>query len=475
MLNKTLRTLLAAALATGAFALHAATLEIVNANEPGVGFNDPTPVAPVNGNNGKTLGEQRLNVFKFAAKVWGDKLKSNVKIQILSALEPLECDANRAVLGFAGPIQVFSDFPNAPLANTWYPVALANKLAKQDLAPGEVVTGDEADIGASFNSELGKPGCLEGGGFYLGLDGKPPSGQVDFASTVLHEFGHGLGFLQATVDETTGERFEGLADVWEQYLYDNTLRKTWLNMTNEERVFSAVNARQLVWNGPHVQAQVPNVLERGADELFIAGANFDRFMLLGAAEFGPAFSKEAVTGSVVPVKDTAGATTACVPLATQSVAKVKGNVALIDRGGCAFPVQVKNAQDAGAKAVLIADNVAGSPPPDLGGDDDGSIKIVSARISLEDGRALRKAANKARNVYAGPISVLFKNQLRYSGADAAGRPLIYSPNPYEGVIAHYGTSAKPNLLMEPFATGDDPLTVSAPRDLSLELLRDIGW
>src|SRR5664279_3559351 len=35
----------------------AATLVIVNNDAPNVGFNDPTPVAPVGGNSGTTLGQ----------------------------------------------------------------------------------------------------------------------------------------------------------------------------------------------------------------------------------------------------------------------------------------------------------------------------------------------------------------------------------------------------------------------------------
>ena len=56
---------MAAILAVGAAApaRAAATIVIVNQNDPGVGFNDPTPVAPVGGNPGTTLGQQRLNAF----------------------------------------------------------------------------------------------------------------------------------------------------------------------------------------------------------------------------------------------------------------------------------------------------------------------------------------------------------------------------------------------------------------------------
>jgi len=472
-----LRHVLLALCAGASIAASAATIEIVNLNEPGVGFNDPTPAVPVGGNEGLTLGEQRLNVFKQAARIWGRRLQSDVRIQVLAAIEPLDCDNTGAVLGAAGPIQVFSDFPNAPRANTWYPVALANKIARRDLAPGPIVTGLEADIVASFNSELGKPGCLPNNGWYLGLDANESGGQINFITTVLHEMGHGLGFLQATVDEETGARLEGLADVWEQFLFDNTARKTWLQMSDAERAASAVNPRQLAWNGFNVRAAAGSVLERGVPELYVAGRRFDRFVLIGTAAFGAPITENPVWGGVVAVVDRNRGTTACVPLSANSARRLAGNVALIDRGGCDFTVKARNAQDAGAVAVIIADNVAGSPPPDLAGSDP-TIRIPVVRVTQADGAALRATANAAgNNPFAGAICVLFKNPVQLFGADRLGRPLLYTPSPYEpgSSVSHYDTSARPSLLMEPFDTGEESLAVSAPRDLTLELLRDIGW
>src|SRR5262249_22715097 len=57
----------AAVLPAGLAAAGPAQFVIVNTNAPGVGFNDPTPVAPVGGNTGTTLGQQRLNSFQYAA------------------------------------------------------------------------------------------------------------------------------------------------------------------------------------------------------------------------------------------------------------------------------------------------------------------------------------------------------------------------------------------------------------------------
>src|SRR5262245_50033932 len=48
-------------------AVEAAVIRVLNKDNPGEGFNDPTPVAPVGGNTGTTLGQQRLLAFQHAA------------------------------------------------------------------------------------------------------------------------------------------------------------------------------------------------------------------------------------------------------------------------------------------------------------------------------------------------------------------------------------------------------------------------
>ena len=58
-----------AGIAAAGGAQTAATIVIVNQNAVGVGFNDPSAVAPVGGNPGTTLGQQRLLAFQHAAVV----------------------------------------------------------------------------------------------------------------------------------------------------------------------------------------------------------------------------------------------------------------------------------------------------------------------------------------------------------------------------------------------------------------------
>jgi hypothetical protein len=243
----------------------AATIVIVNLNAPGVGFNDPTPVAPVGGNTGTTLGEQRLNAFRRAADIWGATLTSSVPIRIGASFVPLSCTATSAVLGAAGANEVWSDFPGAPRTSTWYPSALASKLAGQDVA-----TPGEPHIIARFNARLGLfPDCLPGSGFYLGLDDQFGS-QIDLVTVLLHEFAHGLGF-QTFTDDETGAEIQGIPSIWDYYLLNNRTGKLWVEMTDAERAESAVSWRALSWNGPIVTAAVPQVLDP-VSNLAVSGA-----------------------------------------------------------------------------------------------------------------------------------------------------------------------------------------------------------
>lgn len=454
-----------------------AVIQIVNGNEPGIGFNDPSPALPVGGNTAATVGGQRLAVFQFAADFWGKKLKSAVPITILSTFEPLPCTATGATLGAAGAISVWSDFPNAPKAGTWYSSALANKLAGEDIDPVPSPTGDDLDIVAFFNSDLGQPDCLAGSGFYLGLDGLAPAGQIDLLTTILHEFGHGLGF-QTFTSGRTGNQLAGQPSIWDHFLTDADAGANWVQMTAAQRAVSAITPRNLQWGGDQVKAKAAAVLDRGTPELYLAGPGLDRTAMIGTALFGPQIDdkRDVLTAQVAQVVDQVNGTgLACTPLDATNAAKVRGKIALVDRGTCGFTVKVKNAQDAGARAVIVADNVAGGPPPDLGGAD-ATITIPAVRITLADGAALKQSILDV-GTRPGPFGVLYLNTLKLAGADYGRRVYMFTPNPFQpgSSVSHFDTSAKPNLLMEPFLNAGQPIAVSAPKDLTLELLKDIGW
>src|ERR1700761_3796886 len=105
-----LALLLAAIIAVPNVAFANAKITIVNNNAPGVGFNDPSPRAPIGGNPRTTLGQQRLKAFQHAPVLWGATIDTPVEVTILASFVPLACTPTAATLGSAGTTEIFSDF-----------------------------------------------------------------------------------------------------------------------------------------------------------------------------------------------------------------------------------------------------------------------------------------------------------------------------------------------------------------------------
>ena len=444
----------ASSLCLTAGSIAAATITIINQDGAGEGFNDPAAAAPVGGNPGATVGAQRLYVFQYAANIWGGILPSGVGIRVQAKFDPLSCTATSGVLGSAGPVTVWRDFSGAILAGHWYHAALANKLTGFDL------DGTGNDISATFNSDIGGATCLPVG-WYYGVDGNE-GGQIELLPVVLHELGHGLGF-STTTNGQTGAYLATFPGVFDHFLYDNTLALHWDQMNAGQRVTSGLNCQSLTWDGANVTGAAPSRL--GAKPFMrvntpggIAG-DYE----IGPATFGPALTSAGITGNIVLVNDGTGTTTDGCEAIINSVA---GKIALIDRGTCAFTVKVKNAQNAGALAVIIADNVAGCPPTGLAGTD-ATITIPSVRITQADGATLKA------NLGTGVDVTLRVDAAKRAGTDASGRLRMFSPNPYQAgsSISHWDTSAEPSLLMEPASTNE----LSSDVDLTRQNFADIGW
>ncbi len=131
--------------------------------------------------------------FQHAVDLWASRIESDVPIEIEANWSALEDN----VLGSAGP-QYLDD---ANTGNTWYAAALANAIRGRDDFPARV------DILANFNNDFDN--------WYFGLDGQTPAGMIDFVTVVLHEIGHGLGFVGSMKVDDGEEETEcnGTADV----------------------------------------------------------------------------------------------------------------------------------------------------------------------------------------------------------------------------------------------------------------------
>jgi len=237
------------------------TVSIVNLDGVGEGFNDPTAVAPVFGNTGTTLGQQRLNVFRAAAAYWGAILKSTVPILVDARMDPQFCTATSAVLGSAGPNNFFRDFTGAPQAATWYAVATANSRFGGDLQAGV------SDIDATFNSDVDNPTCLGSTSWWYGIGAPAPAGTIDMFTVVLHEIGHGIGVL-TIVDQGTGAKALGFDDAYERYLFDVTAGLGWPAMSNAQRLASQVNTGNVTFQGPRATEAARGLLTAGLNNGF---------------------------------------------------------------------------------------------------------------------------------------------------------------------------------------------------------------
>ena len=127
------------------------------------------------------------DAFQFAIDIWETQLTSSVTIKVRAQWASLEA----GVLGQAIWGTAIANFDGAQHINTFYPVALAEKIAGKELNPSA-----DPDIVATFSSKAT---------WYLGTDGNTPIGKMDLVTVVLHEIGHGLGFTDTyNVESTEG-------------------------------------------------------------------------------------------------------------------------------------------------------------------------------------------------------------------------------------------------------------------------------
>ena len=121
---------------------------------------------------------QAKTAFDYAVEIWESILESPVPIHV-SVNWSSSLGTN--TLASCGPETYYTNFKNAPFENRFYAVAIAEKIA------GEELNGmSRNDITANFSSNIKN--------WYYGTDGKTPDDKYDFVSVALHELTHGLGF-----------------------------------------------------------------------------------------------------------------------------------------------------------------------------------------------------------------------------------------------------------------------------------------
>ena len=427
------------------------TINVLDAK--GVGFNDTTPATPIGGNTSTTVGQQRLAVFQAAADAWGRVLESPVPIVVEASFSALDCNGGAAVEGQAAPSASVSNYPGLPTTGT-YPIALAYRILGKDLTPGQ------AHITAEFNSAL--MACIKVD-WYYGLDGQKATNQPDLLSTVMHELAHGLGFT-SDVDPASGMFSTTVPSVFSYSVLDTSSGKHWSDMSNSERQASLLDARKVVWDGKRLQSVAAWFLAKGLPSVQVAPAPGGYTGFIGEANFGPLVAdKGSITGQVV-----SGTASSNCSLPTGSYS---GKIAVISSPDTCASIGVASFVEAyGGIAMLLAYDVAGSPPPEAL--EFSAEQLVQYPVKIPTLALTRDDANLIRNA-SSPTLTISADKSRQVGADTSGRTLLYASNPVQpgSTGSHWDPLVRPNLLLEPV---EQPITVT---DLVMEraLLWDIGW
>jgi uncharacterized repeat protein (TIGR01451 family) len=200
-----------------------------------------------------TWPDNAKTAFSYAASIWASLINSSVPVEVNACWRS---DLGSGVLGSAGPVTYYRNFSGAPFSNTWYPTALANALSNTDLNQNDGWDSDgdgldrDAEIFANFSSVFS---------WYFGTDGNPGS-NLDFASVVLHELGHGLGFLgsmQVSGGSGSWGYGSGYPFVYDRFTEDNSgiaLLNTGAYPNPSAALGSALTSNAVYFNGATARA-----------------------------------------------------------------------------------------------------------------------------------------------------------------------------------------------------------------------------
>lgn len=135
--------------------------------------------------DGEVWPEEAISAFEFALSIWSEHISSDVPIKVNANWVELEGNT----LGSARPSRIVQT-SGVGEPNTWYTLAQLSALTGQPIR--EQVTDNqgnpiEYDIDMSVQCDFED--------YYFGTDAQVPENRSDFVTVVLHEIGHGLGFL----------------------------------------------------------------------------------------------------------------------------------------------------------------------------------------------------------------------------------------------------------------------------------------
>jgi hypothetical protein len=197
-----------------------ATFEIIYSDPIGAGFND------------SLQGATRRRALEAAVAAWTKVIQGSITIKVTASMEDIDDgddDETTELLAAAGPVDfwVFDD--------TAIPSALAWQLSdRRD-------NGGDADIEVTVN---------EAADWDYATNGVAAGGKASFVYALIHEIGHGLGFVDS-FDIETGEIANTMPFVYDTFVNRGSRSRRAVIDRPGNRAIDDLQSDDLFFNGEH--------------------------------------------------------------------------------------------------------------------------------------------------------------------------------------------------------------------------------
>lgn len=201
------------------------------------------------------------NTVPAAAKIAIESAVNKWTAAIDTTTGPVEIEVTwsrlgSGVLGSAGP-ETYISHSSLP-TSLWYPAAQANVLGQADFNGAA-----RPEIQVELNS---------GVNWYMNTTGQPATNQIDLVSVVLHEIGHGLGFLGSA--RVTGGV---LGLISPPFIYDRHVTHGGSLLTNISDQDSALTSNNL-----YIKSSASATAELYAPSTWLQGTSYSHFRATGS-------------------------------------------------------------------------------------------------------------------------------------------------------------------------------------------------
>jgi len=195
-----------------------------------------------------------------AIDIWMTYLSSSVPITITANWHHFTAN----VLAGAGPSRIYKNFDNAPVADTYYPSALAEAIA------GHAFSGSDPDVSIDINDRSD---------WSYRTDGTPVSNQFDLESVILHELAHGWGFL-GTMDISSGKGMYGIPtdpnahDIYDSFSQDLNGASLLSYPNNSTSLAAALQSNNVYFSSPQTNQGSADRVRLFAPSSWLGGSSF---------------------------------------------------------------------------------------------------------------------------------------------------------------------------------------------------------